>query len=53
MEPREIVAYSLSAILAFVILAGLLRYRHNRKQFKLRQTGKNKSVSTREGTSRN
>lgn len=44
MEPREIVAYSLGAILAFVLLAAVLRYRHNRRQFKLRQSGKGKSV---------
>jgi cytochrome c biogenesis protein CcdA len=45
MEPREIVAYSLGAILVFVILAVIWRYRHNRKQFKLRQTGKGKSIA--------
>jgi hypothetical protein len=45
MEPREVVACSLGAVLAFVILAIVLRYRHKRRQFKLRQSGRGKSVA--------
>ena len=43
MENRLIIAYALCAIMALILAAIAVRYVNNRKQFKVRQSGRGKS----------
>jgi cytochrome c biogenesis protein CcdA len=48
METRLIVAYALCAALVLILAAFAVRYASNRRQFKIRQSGRGKSISTSE-----
>jgi hypothetical protein len=43
MEDRHIIAYTLCAAMVIFLSVFLARYLHNRRQFKLRQSGRGKS----------
>lgn len=43
MENRLIIAYALCAIMVLILAAIAVRYFNNRKQFKIRQSGRGKS----------
>lgn len=43
MEDRHIIAYALCAIMVMILVAITVRYMNNRKQFKVRQSGRGKS----------
>lgn len=44
METRLIVAFALCAIMALILAAVAVRYFHNRRQFKIRQSGRGKNL---------
>ncbi len=44
MEDRHIIAYSLGAVLLAIVVFFVARYLNNRRQFKIRQSGRGKSV---------
>ena len=43
METRLIVAYALCAVMALILFAAAVRYFHNRRQFRIRQSGRSKN----------
>lgn len=43
MENRLIIAYALCAIMALIFAGITMRYLNNKKQFKIRQSGRGKS----------
>lgn len=45
MENRLIIAYALCAMMVLILAAIAVRYVNNRKQFKIRQSGRGKSSS--------
>ncbi len=45
METRVIVAYALCAAMLLAIAFGVSRYRKHRRQFKIRQMGRGKSIA--------
>lgn len=44
MEDRHILAYTLGATLVLIVAFVVVRYLNNRRQFKIRQSGRGKSV---------
>lgn len=46
MESRLVIAYSLCAIMLLVLVALAVRYFVNRRQFKIRQSGRGKTTNT-------
>jgi hypothetical protein len=44
METRLIVAYALCAALLLILAAFTVRYANNRRQFKIRQSGRGKNT---------
>jgi hypothetical protein len=46
MEDRHLVAYTLCAVLAVIVVAFTMRYLSNRRQFKIRQSGRGKTLDT-------
>ncbi len=44
METRLIVAYVLCAVMALILVGVAVRYFNNRRQFKIRQSGRGKNV---------
>ncbi|HNW19572.1 MAG TPA: hypothetical protein PKK17_13780 [Sphingorhabdus lacus] len=45
MESRLIIAYSLCAIMLLILAALTVRYLINRRQFKIRQSGRGKTTN--------
>ncbi|MBL0922966.1 MAG: hypothetical protein IBJ12_00680 [Sphingomonadaceae bacterium] len=45
METRLIVAYALCAALVLILSALAIRYASNRRQFKIRQSGRGKNIA--------
>lgn len=45
METRLIIAYSLCAVMALILAALTVRYFINRRQFKIRQSGRGKTTN--------
>ena len=45
METRLIIAYSLCAVMALILAALAVRYFLNRRQFKIRQSGRGKTTN--------
>jgi hypothetical protein len=45
MESRLIIAYSLCAIMLLILAALVVRYFVNRRQFKIRQSGRGKTTN--------
>ena len=45
MESRLIIAYSLCAIMLLILAALAMRYFINRRQFKIRQSGRGKTTN--------
>ncbi len=43
MESRLMIAFALCAIMALIFIVAAVRYRNNRKQFKIRQSGRGKA----------
>jgi hypothetical protein len=43
MENRLIIAYALCAVMLLILTAVAVRYANNRKQFKIRQSGRGKN----------
>jgi hypothetical protein len=52
METRLLVAYVLCALLAIVVFFAIGRYVRNRRQFKIRQSGRGKNVPGNDGMPR-
>jgi hypothetical protein len=48
MESRLIIAYSLCAILLLILAALTVRYFNNRRQFKIRQSGRGKTTNAKD-----
>lgn len=48
MESRLIIAYSLCAILLLILTALTVRYFNNRRQFKIRQSGRGKTTDAKD-----
>lgn len=48
MESRLIIAYSLCAILLLILAAITFRYLNNRRQFKIRQSGRGKTTNVKD-----
>jgi cytochrome c biogenesis protein CcdA len=48
METRHIVAYALCAALVLILVAFAVRYASNRRQFRIRQSGRGKSTNAAE-----
>jgi uncharacterized membrane protein YidH (DUF202 family) len=46
METRFIIAFVLCALMALILIAFTVRYYSNKRQFKIRQSGRGKNVSS-------
>jgi hypothetical protein len=45
METRLIIAFALCAVMALILIAIAVRYFSNRRQFKIRQSGRGKNLA--------
>lgn len=46
METRLIIAFALCAVMALILTVFAVRYTSNRRQFKIRQSGRGKNSTT-------
>lgn len=49
METRLVIAYALCAVMALIFTAFVIRHVSNRRQFKIRQSGRGKSAANSDG----
>jgi hypothetical protein len=49
METRLIIAFALCAVMALIFIAIVVRYVSNRRQFKIRQSGRGKNSANTDG----